>query len=115
MSGLVSFQSLCTACTLMGNVRDFETRLTSRPFFQNWLSDLEIFTALISAIIHDYDHTGTTNNFHINSESSLAILYNDRAVLENHHVSEFFRSVDGWHQSSIPMLSLNMMTQRSSG
>ena len=93
MSGLVSFQSLCTHCTLMGNVRDFETRLTSRPFFQNWLSDLEIFTALISAIIHDYDHTGTTNNFHINSESSLAILYNDRAVLENHHVSEFFRSV----------------------
>ena len=95
MSGLVSFQSLCTASTLMGNVWDFETRLTSRPFFQNWLSDLEIFTALISAIIHDYDHTGTTNNFHINSESSLAILYNDRAVLENHHVSEFFRSVVG--------------------
>ena len=61
------------------------------PLFQNWLSDLEIFTALISAIIHDYDHTGTTNNFHINSESNLAILYNDRAVLENHHVSEFFR------------------------
>ena len=59
--------------------------------FQNWLSDLEIFTALISAIIHDYDHTGTTNNFHINSESNLAILYNDRAVLESHHVSEFFR------------------------
>jgi calcium/calmodulin-dependent 3',5'-cyclic nucleotide phosphodiesterase len=59
--------------------------------FQNWLSDLEIFTSLIAAIIHDYDHSGTTNNFHINSDSKLAILYNDRAVLENHHVSEFFR------------------------
>ena len=60
-------------------------------FFQNWMSDLEIFTSLMAAIIHDFDHTGTTNNFHINSGSGLAILYNDRAVLENHHVSAFFR------------------------
>lgn len=58
---------------------------------QSWLSDLEIFTCLIAAIIHDYDHSGTTNNFHVNSGSSLAILYNDRAVLENHHISAFFR------------------------
>ena len=59
--------------------------------FQNWMSDLEIFTSLMAAIIHDFDHTGTTNNFHVNSGSSLATLYNDRAVLENHHVSAFFR------------------------
>ena len=59
--------------------------------FQNWMSDLEIFTSLMAAIIHDFDHTGTTNNFHINSGSGLATLYNDRAVLENHHVSAFFR------------------------
>ena len=58
---------------------------------KNWLSDLEIFALLFSAIIHDYDHTGTTNNFHIQSTSSLAVLYNDRAVLENHHVAQFFR------------------------
>ena len=57
------------------------------------MSDLEIFTSLIAAIIHDFDHTGTTNNFHINSGSELALLYNDRAVLENHHVSAFFRQV----------------------
>ena len=64
-------------------------------FLQNWMSDLEIFTSLIAAIIHDFDHTGTTNNFHVNSGSNLAILYNDRAVLENHHVSAFFRYVKG--------------------
>lgn len=55
------------------------------------MSDLEIFTSLMAAIIHDFDHSGTTNNFHINSGSGLALLYNDRAVLENHHVSAFFR------------------------
>ncbi|GFU24297.1 hypothetical protein NPIL_441382 [Nephila pilipes] len=57
----------------------------------NWLSDLEIFAALIAAIIHDFEHTGTTNNFHVMSRSETALLYNDRAVLENHHVSTAFR------------------------
>ncbi|XP_035218058.1 calcium/calmodulin-dependent 3',5'-cyclic nucleotide phosphodiesterase 1-like, partial [Stegodyphus dumicola] len=57
----------------------------------NWLTDLEIFAALIAAIIHDFEHTGTTNNFHVMSRSETALLYNDRAVLENHHVSTAFR------------------------
>jgi calcium/calmodulin-dependent 3',5'-cyclic nucleotide phosphodiesterase len=35
--------------------------------FKNWLSDLEIFATFFSAIIHDFEHTGTTNNFHIQS------------------------------------------------
>lgn len=57
----------------------------------NWMTDLEIFATLIAALIHDYEHTGTTNNFHVMSGSETALLYNDRAVLENHHVSAAFR------------------------
>ncbi|XP_067623922.1 dual specificity calcium/calmodulin-dependent 3',5'-cyclic nucleotide phosphodiesterase 1C isoform X2 [Eurosta solidaginis] len=57
----------------------------------NWLTDLEIFATLLAALIHDYEHTGTTNNFHVMSGSEKAMLYNDRAVLENHHVSAAFR------------------------
>ena len=34
---------------------------------------------------------GTNNQFHINSKSELALLYNDRSVLENHHISAAFR------------------------
>lgn len=60
---------------------------------QNWLTDLEIFATLVAAIIHDYEHTGTTNNFHVMSGSDTALLYNDRAVLENHHISASFRYV----------------------
>ena len=60
-------------------------------YHQNWLSDLEIFAAIIAAIIHDLEHTGTTNSFHVMSGSSTALLYNDRAVLENHHISAAFR------------------------
>lgn len=35
--------------------------------FASWLTDLEIFAAIIAAIIHDFQHTGTTNNFHVMS------------------------------------------------
>ena len=31
----------------------------------SWLSSLEIFATFISAIVHDFEHTGTTNNFHM--------------------------------------------------
>ncbi|KAK3748126.1 hypothetical protein RRG08_005917 [Elysia crispata] len=58
-----------------------------------WLTDLEVFATLIAALIHDYEHTGTTNNFHINTSSEVALLYNDRSVLENHHISAAFRLV----------------------
>jgi 3''5''-cyclic nucleotide phosphodiesterase. len=58
---------------------------------KNWLTDLEIFATLVAAIIHDYEHTGTTNNFHVMSGTETALLYNDRAVLENHHISASFR------------------------
>ncbi|KAJ4441963.1 hypothetical protein ANN_11827 [Periplaneta americana] len=59
----------------------------------NWLTDLEIFATLVAALIHDYEHTGTTNNFHVMSGTETALLYNDRAVLENHHISASFRVI----------------------
>ncbi|XP_072535800.1 dual specificity calcium/calmodulin-dependent 3',5'-cyclic nucleotide phosphodiesterase 1A isoform X2 [Salminus brasiliensis] len=57
----------------------------------HWLTELEIFAMIFAAAIHDYEHTGTTNNFHIQTRSDAAILYNDRAVQENHHVSAAYR------------------------
>ncbi|XP_068160697.1 dual specificity calcium/calmodulin-dependent 3',5'-cyclic nucleotide phosphodiesterase 1A [Antennarius striatus] len=57
----------------------------------HWLSELEIFAIIFAAAIHDYEHTGTTNNFHIQTRSDTAMLYNDRAVQENHHVSSAYR------------------------
>ncbi|XP_071754578.1 uncharacterized protein pde1a [Centroberyx gerrardi] len=57
----------------------------------HWLSELEILAMVFAAAIHDFEHTGTTNNFHIQTRSEVAILYNDRSVLENHHVSAAYR------------------------
>ncbi|XP_045080840.1 calcium/calmodulin-dependent 3',5'-cyclic nucleotide phosphodiesterase 1A-like [Coregonus clupeaformis] len=57
----------------------------------HWLTELEIFAMIFAAAVHDYEHTGTTNTFHIQTRSDTAILYNDRSVLESHHVSAAYR------------------------
>ncbi|XP_053564241.1 dual specificity calcium/calmodulin-dependent 3',5'-cyclic nucleotide phosphodiesterase 1B [Bombina bombina] len=55
------------------------------------LNEIEILAIIFAAAIHDFEHTGTTNSFHIQTKSDCAILYNDRSVLENHHVSAVYR------------------------
>ncbi|KAH7966381.1 hypothetical protein HPB49_015714 [Dermacentor silvarum] len=46
---------------------------------------------LISAVIHDIDHPGKSSAFLCNSDHELAILYNDRSVLESHHAAFAFK------------------------
>lgn len=58
------------------------------------LSDLEIFTTILSGAAHDIDHPGTNNMFETKSRSKLSLLYNDQSVLENHHAASFFFLVD---------------------
>lgn len=55
-----------------------------------YMSKEDIFAALLSAIIHDYDHPGLNNAFQVNAQSYLATLYNDNSVLENHHCAQAF-------------------------
>jgi hypothetical protein len=55
-----------------------------------WLSDVEVFALILSAIVHDLEHPGTNNPYHVNSSSPLAIRYNDIAVLESYHCAKAF-------------------------
>ena len=41
----------------------------------------------LSAIIHDYGHKGVNNDFLVKMQDDLALRYNDRSPMENHHVS----------------------------
>ncbi|XP_062313738.1 dual specificity calcium/calmodulin-dependent 3',5'-cyclic nucleotide phosphodiesterase 1A [Osmerus eperlanus] len=92
----------------------------------HWLTELEILAMVFAAAIHDFEHTGTTNNFHIQTRSEVAILYNDRSVLENHHVSAAYRlmqeddtnilvnlSKDDWRELRALVVEMVMSTDMS--
>ncbi|XP_070544277.1 cGMP-inhibited 3',5'-cyclic phosphodiesterase 3A-like [Ptychodera flava] len=51
------------------------------------LPALELMALYVAAAMHDYDHPGRTNAFLVATRAPQAILYNDRAVLENHHAA----------------------------
>lgn len=55
------------------------------------LSPLEIFSLMIAAICHDLEHPGLNNGYQIVTSSPLALVYNDKSVLENHHCARAFQ------------------------
>jgi len=57
---------------------------------KNIMEPMDEAAALIAATVHDLNHPGRTNSYLVNSGSELAVLYNDIAVLESHHVSLAF-------------------------
>uniref|UniRef100_A0A4W4HCF9 Phosphodiesterase n=1 Tax=Electrophorus electricus TaxID=8005 RepID=A0A4W4HCF9_ELEEL len=65
--------------------------LLSSPALEAVFTDLEIMAALFASAIHDVDHPGVSNQFLINTNSELALMYNDSSVLENHHLAVGFK------------------------
>jgi hypothetical protein len=47
----------------------------------------DFFCMLFAAIVHDVGHPGLNNVWHVKSNHPVAIRYNDKAVLENMHIS----------------------------
>ncbi|CAH8613329.1 unnamed protein product [Schistosoma curassoni] len=64
--------------------------LLNAQSLESVFTDLEIFTVLFACAIHDVGHPGVTNQYLINTNDQLAILYNDSSVLENHHLAIAF-------------------------
>lgn len=57
----------------------------------NHISDLVLMAGLIASLIHDVGHPGVTNTFLISTRHAKAIRYNDRSILENHHLAMGFK------------------------
>ena len=46
-----------------------------------------MFACLMAALVHDVGHVGRTNHFLVQTETEVALLYNDQSVLENMHIA----------------------------
>eukprot|EP00727_Mastigamoeba_balamuthi_P011282 m51a1_g6777 putative camp-specific 3 -cyclic phosphodiesterase (709) ;mRNA; f:127105-129811 len=68
-------QTLCSLVAMVG---------------ENTFTPLERLGLYIAAIAHDVDHPGLNNAFQIATRSELALRYNDKSVLENHHAATAF-------------------------
>ena len=81
--------------------------LLQAPALQNIFTNIEIFAVLFSAVIHDVNHPGVTNKYLSNTNSELALIYNDESILEHYHLSvafqllqhaDIFASIDKWQR-----------------
>ncbi|KAL3656533.1 hypothetical protein V7S43_018613 [Phytophthora oleae] len=64
--------------------------LMRTPEVLSVIKELEALSLLIAALGHDADHPGNDNQFEVDSNSALALCYNDISVLENHHAATTF-------------------------
>ncbi len=55
------------------------------------MQPVDKLATLLGGLCHDVDHPGMNNTFWIASEAPLALRYNDRSVLENHHAAVMFQ------------------------
>ncbi|KAG0181686.1 3',5'-cyclic-nucleotide phosphodiesterase [Apophysomyces sp. BC1021] len=60
---------------------------------QDLLRPKDMFALLIAAIGHDAAHPGVNNVFLVKSATPLAVLYNDRSVLESFHSMALFQLI----------------------
>ncbi|KAG2436202.1 hypothetical protein HXX76_006514 [Chlamydomonas incerta] len=56
----------------------------------HYLDKLGLLAAYFAAVVHDHGHPGLTNDFLIATHDPLAVRYNDRSPLENHHAASSF-------------------------
>ena len=57
---------------------------------QAQMTQLEKVAMIVAPMVHDTDHPGFNNIFLINTTNKMALRYNDKSVLENHHVALAF-------------------------
>jgi hypothetical protein len=54
--------------------------------FVKRLKKVELLATLLGAIVHDFNHPGTSNTHEVKGQSPLAVTYSDQSVLEYHHM-----------------------------
>ncbi|KAJ9526981.1 hypothetical protein QJQ45_025308 [Haematococcus lacustris] len=64
--------------------------LTTHGLGPGYVDSLSMLAAYLAAVCHDYQHIGRTNDWLVETEDELALRYNDRSPMENHHLAGAF-------------------------
>ncbi|KAG2185044.1 hypothetical protein INT43_000957 [Umbelopsis isabellina] len=93
-----SYYFLCKIGALEPMANNFVRPAAGRRRNATWRIDQllrpkDIFALLIASIGHDVGHPGVNNMFMINTSNPLALLYNDRSVLESFHSMALFQII----------------------
>ncbi|KAL5260573.1 hypothetical protein ACHWQZ_G010653 [Mnemiopsis leidyi] len=93
-SSIPGFNSVSDDNSDIGSDADIKSEEGDQPEFadtygslKDIMTDLELLALFTAAAVHDYDHPGRTNAFLVAVGDTKAVMYNDRAVLESHHVA----------------------------
>merc|ERR1711916_396472 len=55
-----------------------------------YLKKIEQLALIVGSMCHDMGHPGQNNAYQVMAQTGVAILYNDKSVLENYHASRSF-------------------------
>jgi len=65
-------------------------KLPSSAEVCHYINPLEVLGCLLAAIVHDMGHKGLNNSYEVATSGEIALMYNDRSVMENYHASRAF-------------------------
>ena len=86
-------QTTHTMLQMIQQQKQYQHASNARPIFH--VTTIEQFALLLTAVVHDVEHTGKNNAFEVNTQSEVALVYNDISVLENKHASRAFAIMAG--------------------
>lgn len=72
---------------------------------EKYLTPKELLAILVACIVHDLGHPGLNNTFLVTTTNKLAILHNDRSVLENHHCVQAFKLLQNSENDFVEFLT----------
>ncbi|KAJ9520544.1 hypothetical protein QJQ45_007398 [Haematococcus lacustris] len=71
-------------------VQTMHMLLTRGGLMPGYADRLTQLAAYLAAVCHDYQHIGRTNDWLVETQDELALRYNDRSPMENHHLAGAF-------------------------
>ncbi|KAI8069547.1 hypothetical protein BC940DRAFT_271645 [Gongronella butleri] len=85
-----TFYFLCRMGILSPMDQDAYPWIAQNGHINQLFTSLDALALLLASLGHDIGHPGLTNIFLVRTHTPLAMLYNDRSVLENFHATVFF-------------------------